>query len=1025
MKSSVLGRSRCGRPLSAFLAAFAAGAAVAGALVAPAGAADFGQLEQWGVRGTDPGELHNPKLLGADPADGPGGSVYVADAPTSGEMRIQKFTGAGVLKGSVSIPTLDEEGVSRFQGIVVDHSQERIYLLQYKSGADTETGKAAAQKILVFSTVPEAGELVPPPGGPEVLPVPDPTGSTALDNPQDFVLDPTSGDLMISAEDREGHFVLQRIHTAGNGSLGPLYVETGASIDLSEPGIEVATTVGPQGEAIVLKSNSGQSGAESTRAFTLQPDLTGSPVAVPGFAAAAAEEAWNHMEIARPAEGAAALGQQIAVSADGGTLYWKERFSAAASGPTEPGSYLVRGYSLDDRHTAVLYGGEEEEGECTIQTATAALAADGEGVDVLDQGPEAAGEPAYGADFLGFGPGGSGCPAAAASFALMLGAGEVATVQAGTDVTLDASSSELGELGEPSLDALTWKVEGPGGLFEETVPSSDSSPFTLDHVFTQAGQYTVRLQMEVSGAGYPVQGGMVFAAKPRELTVTPIPIPSVTGLAPDHGAAAGGNLVTITGTDLSGATEVDFGANPATEVVVENATTVKAKAPAGVPVTTVDVTVSTPGGTSPTAGSANDYSYDPPPVPTVTGLTPNHGAATGANIVTITGTDLSGATEVDFGANPATEVVVENATTVKAKAPAGVPVTTVDVTVTTPGGTSPTAGSANDYSYDPPPVPTVTGLTPNHGAATGANIVTITGTDLSGATEVDFGANPATEVVVENATTVKAKAPAGAPATTVDVTVTTLGGTSPTAGAGNNYTYVVVVAPVPTVTALNPTHGAAAGGNLVTLTGTNLSGATEVHFGSNSATEVVVQNATTVTVKAPAGTAGAAVDVIATTPGGTSAVTGTSNDYTYDAVLRKLTVTKTGSGFGSVMSLPLGINCGAVCAADFVDGASVTITATPASGSTFAGWSGGVCSGTGACVVAATAAKSVTATFNTNVPPPVIPAPTPTPAPRSPKPIKCKTGFKKQKVKGKAKCVKIKKHGKRGDSGAIELRLTT
>jgi len=79
-----------------------------------------------------------------------------------------------------------------------------------------------------------------------------------------------------------------------------------------------------------------------------------------------------------------------------------------------------------------------------------------------------------------------------------------------------------------------------------------------------------------------------------------------------------------------------------------------------------------------------------------------------------------------------------------------------------------------------------------------------------------------------------------------------------------------------------------------------------------------------------------------------------------------LTVAKSGSGSGTVTSSPAGINCGATCSASFASGASVTLTATPASGSTFAGWSG-ACSGTGACAVALTAARSVTAAFNATV----------------------------------------------------------
>ena len=76
-----------------------------------------------------------------------------------------------------------------------------------------------------------------------------------------------------------------------------------------------------------------------------------------------------------------------------------------------------------------------------------------------------------------------------------------------------------------------------------------------------------------------------------------------------------------------------------------------------------------------------------------------------------------------------------------------------------------------------------------------------------------------------------------------------------------------------------------------------------------------------------------------------------------------LSVTKAGTGTGTVTSSPSGINCGATCSANYASGTSVMLTASAASGSTFAGW-GGACSGTGACTVSMTAARAVTATFN-------------------------------------------------------------
>jgi len=78
-----------------------------------------------------------------------------------------------------------------------------------------------------------------------------------------------------------------------------------------------------------------------------------------------------------------------------------------------------------------------------------------------------------------------------------------------------------------------------------------------------------------------------------------------------------------------------------------------------------------------------------------------------------------------------------------------------------------------------------------------------------------------------------------------------------------------------------------------------------------------------------------------------------------------LSVSKNGTGSGTVTSSPSGINCGATCSANFNSGASVTLTPAAASGSTFGGWSGS-CTGTGACTVSMTAARSVTATFNSS-----------------------------------------------------------
>jgi uncharacterized repeat protein (TIGR01451 family) len=90
--------------------------------------------------------------------------------------------------------------------------------------------------------------------------------------------------------------------------------------------------------------------------------------------------------------------------------------------------------------------------------------------------------------------------------------------------------------------------------------------------------------------------------------------------------------------------------------------------------------------------------------------------------------------------------------------------------------------------------------------------------------------------------------------------------------------------------------------------------------------------------------------------------------FTLRTVSHTLTVSKAGTGSGTVSSSPAGIDCGGACSTAYASGATVTLTATPAAGSTFGGWSGGGCSGTGTCIVSLGADTTVTATFTSQDP---------------------------------------------------------
>ncbi|HEX6667373.1 MAG TPA: hypothetical protein VF081_12345 [Solirubrobacterales bacterium] len=909
--SELLLRSPLARRVSMAMLAFAATAAIGGSLAPPVDASVFGQSDAWGTKGTEAGQIMQPALLGVDPGDG---SVYVGDYPeTLGNARIQKFSAAGAVQASVEIPLPLESGKRiRLQGIVVDSVKDRIYLLQYRNQADTSNGKTAAQLIHVFSTVPDgSGNLVAPAGGPATLPVPSPTEANALDNPQQLALDPASGDLIISAEDRTGNFVLQRIGTSGSGSIGARYTETTETAELDQATTAAGAltglfTVGPDGTTYIITSKLGET--ETLRAWTLAADLSGAPTALPGFTAAVAEEKMGLVISELPsAAGGPGFGPQAEISAEGDALYWKERLSALDSTSEEPGNYLVRKYSIPDRHTTTLFGGKGEELSCTIQTAAAPLASVGDDLVVLDPG-QLETEPLYGVHVLRFGAGGSGCPAPGASFKLKSGATEVSSVPAGSSVTLDGTASEVGTLQSPTLTSVTWKIEGPGGPFEQTVPSSDPNPLKLDHVFASGGEYTIRMLMKVSGTEYPVRANQVFAAKARKLTVQ--------GGAPKHKLTVTSNGGTGTGTVTSN--------------------------PAGV-----------------NCGIDCEEEYDEG-----TEVELLKAAAAGSEFKEWTGACTGTGT---------CKVTMSAAKTVGAKFDLA-PAAKHKLTVTSNGGTGSGKVTSNPAGID-------------------------CGADCE--QEYDQG----TEVELLKTANAGSEFKEWTGACTGTGTCKVTMSAAKTVGAKFD------LAPKPKFKLTASKSGTGAGTITSNPAGINCGADCEQEYDQGTEVELLKAAAAGSEFKEWTG---------ACTGTGTCKVTMSAAKTVgvkFEAVNHALTVTKAGSGAGSVFSSPAGINCGPTCLVSFKDGTLVTLTAMADAGSTFAGW-GGVCSGTGTCVVTLSAAKSVTATFNAVA----LPQPTcltdpslcPKIQPTQPtKPFHCKKGFKKKKVNGKLKCVKVKKKKKK------------
>jgi len=213
----------------------------------------------------------------------------------------------------------------------------------------------------------------------------------------------------------------------------------------------------------------------------------------------------------------------------------------------------------------------------------------------------------------------------------------------------------------------------------------------------------------VSPSGSGVVDVVVITTAGGGSTTTPadhftyIPAPTVTGINPSNGPAAGGTQVTVTGVGFTGATAATFGPTVGQRLNAVSDTQIVVLSPAGSP-GAVDIVITTPGGTSNTS-PADQFTYNPPP-PTVTGVTPKGGLLGGGTSVTVTGTNFSGATAVTFGKNASPKFEVGSDTQLVAVSPKGSALGVVDIIVTTPSGNS-AASQADQFSYlaTPPPVP--------------------------------------------------------------------------------------------------------------------------------------------------------------------------------------------------------------------------------------------------------------------------------------------------------------------------------
>ena len=330
--------------------------------------------------------------------------------------------------------------------------------------------------------------------------------------------------------------------------------------------------------------------------------------------------------------------------------------------------------------------------------------------------------------------------------------------------------------------------------------------------------------------------------------------PTLTSIVPSSGVAGTTVPVTLAGTNLSNAMlNVLTAANVTSSATQINANFV---IPVNSNLGPQNIVATSSGGVS----NAVPFTILPP-APGISSITPNSGVAGTTVPVTLTGTNLTGAT-LNLGPGLAANNVTVSGSQITASLviAANAALGPQNITAATSYGTS----NAAVFTIVPP-APVLAPIAPNSGVAGTTVPVTLTGTNLTGAT-LNLGSGLTANTVIVGATQITANLviATNAPLGSQNVTVTTAGGTS-------NAAVFTIVPPAPVLAPIAPNSGVAGTTVPVTLTGTNLTGAT-LNLGSGLTANTVIVGATQITANlviatnAPLGSQ----NVTVTTAGGTS-----------------------------------------------------------------------------------------------------------------------------------------------------------
>jgi len=314
-----------------------------------------------------------------------------------------------------------------------------------------------------------------------------------------------------------------------------------------------------------------------------------------------------------------------------------------------------------------------------------------------------------------------------------------------------------------STNPTARQVSGTVSIYGKLFTGATNLLFngTLQPTFNLVNDTLITTTVPVGANTGPISLTNPFGTSVSTFNFTVIQAPSILSFNPSIGTR--GSLVNISGSGFSTATQVQFNSVTAA-FVVDNNNSITATVPATA--TTGTISVTNPAGTA-----TSSASYTVILAPTVVSFNPTSGPI-GTNVA-ITGNNFQAISDVKFNGVSAS-FVVNSATSINATVPVGA--TTGTISVINGSGTGVSGAS---YTVTTPPI--ITNFTPSAGGP-GAT-VTISGTNFTGATQVQFNGVNATGFTVVNSSTITATVPTLA--TTGPISVTTPSGTDL---SGSNFT---------------------------------------------------------------------------------------------------------------------------------------------------------------------------------------------------------------------------------------------